>query len=219
MGKKKIFISLDKLHRPNLVKLFHSYLSNRKHVHSYGIKFKRKVIEANFPDYLTFNMTDDDVDSIFSYYHMDEFEYDDNWQIIGDAMNESPSDDGELLFGGDNKSAKVVDINTPYEGFIGDDSPFDDGNKVIYFYYDYHDKYSREVFNSIYDFSEYCSDMGYYVSPLMFEILKYAQECHCCLDLSYKDDGFLSVIVCDSYADMFYNVCTDAELGYSNDYE
>lgn len=198
---KKINIRLNKDGKPNLVLLFHSSIRNKKPSSKRSIREIRRIVEYYFPNYFIKDMPDEDVKELYDYNRLDEIEFAEEY----DANN------------GKGKKAKVVDINTPYNGFIDDDDYYDD-EKIIYFYPDYHSKYEYEKFTSIKEFDEYCSDMGYYVSPFMGELLAYSTGiCHCCIDRESRDKGIMAIIVCDSYADMFYSVCLSSELGIISD--
>ena len=116
------------------------------------------------------------------------------------------------------KKAKTIDINEPYNGnFIdclreNDDSGDAPDSTIIYFYEDYHDKYSRVEFNTLYDFDEYCKDMGFSVPPYVGEQIAYSPVNHCCLNPIAQERGVLEVMREETYGDMFYEACETNEL-------
>lgn len=110
------------------------------------------------------------------------------------------------------KKAKVVDINEPYNGNYIDDSGDAPESTIIYFYEDYHDKYSRVEFNTLYDFDEYCKEMGFAVPPYIGEQIAYAPVSHCCLNPIAKESGILEIMREETYGDMFYEACETSEL-------
>lgn len=110
------------------------------------------------------------------------------------------------------KKAKVVDINEPYDDNYIDDSGDAPAETTIYFYEDYHDKYSRVEFNTLYDFDEYCKEMGFAVPPYVGEQIAYAPISHCCLNPIAKEQGVLEIMREETYGDMFYEACETNEL-------
>jgi hypothetical protein len=110
------------------------------------------------------------------------------------------------------KKAKTIDINTPYNENYIDDSGDAPAETTIYFYEDYHDKYSRVEFNTLYDFDEYCKEMGFAVPPYVGEQIAYAPISHCCLNPIAKDHGVLEIMREETYGDMFYEACETNEL-------
>ena len=100
------------------------------------------------------------------------------------------------------KKAKVIDIN--------------DGDALesclIYFYEDYHDKYNRTEFNSLYEFDQYCEEMGFKVPPYVAEQIAYGPVNHCCLNPIAKEHGVLEVMREETYGEMFYEACETSEL-------
>ena len=109
------------------------------------------------------------------------------------------------------KKAKVVDINEPYDAnYLSDDNS--GGMTTIYFYEDYHDKYSRIEFNNLYEFDEYCKEMGFTVPAYIAEQIAYAPISHCCLNPTAKDGGVLEILREETYGDMFYEACETSEL-------
>ena len=109
------------------------------------------------------------------------------------------------------KKAKVVDINEPYSSNFIDDGDAPD-SATIYFYEDYHDKYSRIEFNTLCDFDEYCNEMGYAVPPYVGEQIAYSPVSHCCLNPLAYEHGVLEVMREETYGDMFYEACETNEL-------
>jgi hypothetical protein len=110
------------------------------------------------------------------------------------------------------KKAKTIDINTPYNVNYIDDSGDAPEETIIYFYEDYHDKYSRVEFNTLYDFDEYCKEMGFAVPPYVGEQIAYAPVSHCCLNPIAKESGILEIMREETYGDMFYEACETSEL-------
>ena len=110
------------------------------------------------------------------------------------------------------KGAKVIDINQPYDAnYIENDGDALE-NCIIYFYEDYHDKYSRIEFNSLYEFDEYCKEMGLNVPAYVAEQIAYSPVSHCCLHPGAKEQGLLEVMREETYGDMFYEACETSEL-------
>lgn len=109
------------------------------------------------------------------------------------------------------KKAKTIDINAPYDA-----NYIDDGDALtcctIYFYEDYHDKYSRVEFDSLADFDQYCNEMGFFVPAYVGEQIAYSPVSHCCLNPLAKEQGILEVMREETYGDMFYEACETSEL-------
>ena len=110
------------------------------------------------------------------------------------------------------KKAKVIDIKEPYNSnYIDNDGDaLQDCN--IYFYEDYHDKYSRIEFNNLFEFDEYCKEMGFGVPAYVAESIAYSPISHCCLNPGAKEQGVLEVMREETYGDMFYEACETSEL-------
>lgn len=114
---------------------------------------------------------------------------------------------------GKKKGAKVIDINKPYDSnFIDDDSGDALENCTIYFYEDYHNKYDRTEFTSLYDFDQYCKDMGFHVPSYLAEAIAYSPVSHCCLSPAAKEHGILEIMREETYGDLFYEACETSEL-------
>lgn len=109
--------------------------------------------------------------------------------------------------------AKVIDISAPYDANYIDNN---DGDALescsIYFYEDYHDKYSRIEFNNLYEFDQYCKEMGFKVPPYIAELIAYSPISHCCLNPIAKESGILEIMREETYGDMFYEACETSEL-------
>ena len=121
------------------------------------------------------------------------------------------------------KKSRVIDITQPYSGdeddfdFNGIDIDFttddyDDEQKEIWFYPDYHDKDDRLEFNTLKEFSDYCESMGYWVSKEVANEISWRYETHCCLDPDSEKQGLLEIITEHSYGELFYEVCKEEEL-------
>lgn len=124
------------------------------------------------------------------------------------------------------KKARLFDINVPYSGdeenldeynlddvdidFTTDD--YDDGQKEIWFYPDYHEKDDKLEFNSLKEFSDYCEDMGYFVSKEVVNDISWRYESHCCLCPESEKQGLLEIMSEHSYGEMFYEACEEYEL-------
>lgn len=110
------------------------------------------------------------------------------------------------------KKAKMIDINKPYNANYIDE----DGNPLnetsIYFYEDYHDKYSRIEFSNLYDFDQYCKEMGFDVPSYVGENIAYNPISHCCLNPAAKENGVLEIMREETYGDMYYEACETSEL-------
>ena len=108
---------------------------------------------------------------------------------------------------------KVIDIDEPYNvQYIGNEDDFE--SHTIYFYEDYKDKYSKIEFNNIFEFDEYCREMGFTVPPYIGEMISYCSVSHCCLNPIAKDRGCLEIMREETYGDMYYEAC---ESSYNYD--
>jgi hypothetical protein len=113
---------------------------------------------------------------------------------------------------GKGNGAKVIDINTPYNANeIGDDGDALE-SCIIYFYEDYHDKYSRIEFNNLYEFDEYCKEMGFTVPQYVAEQIAYSPISHCCLNPLARERGELEIMRQETYGDLYYEACDVSEL-------
>jgi len=110
------------------------------------------------------------------------------------------------------KGAKVIDINQPYDANYIDESGDALSDCIIYYYPDYHDKYSRIEFNNLAEFDEYCSANDYYVPPYAAEYIAYSPISHCCLNPIARERGVLEIMREETYGDMFYEACETSEL-------
>jgi hypothetical protein len=111
--------------------------------------------------------------------------------------------------------AKVIDINTPYSSNYIDDTETGDAleNNKIYFYEDYHNKYDRIEFNNLFEFDQYCKELGLSVPAYVAEQIAYSPINHCCLNPTAKEQGVLEVMREETYGEMFYEACETSELG------
>ena len=106
--------------------------------------------------------------------------------------------------------AKVIDINEPYNAnYIDDDAPV---YCTIYFYEDYHDKYSRIEFNNLFEFDQYCKDNGFNVPAYVSEEIAYSPISHCCLNPLARERGELEIMRQETYGDLYYEACDTSEL-------
>ena len=113
------------------------------------------------------------------------------------------------------KKAKVVDINAPYNSNYIDDTETGDAleNCKIYFYEDYHNKYDRIEFNNLFEFDQYCKELGFSVPDYVADQIAYSPISHCCLNPMAKEEGVLEVMREETYGEMLYEACETSELG------
>jgi hypothetical protein len=113
------------------------------------------------------------------------------------------------------KKTKVIDINTPYSSNYIDDTETGDAleNCKIYFYEDYHNKYDRIEFNNLFEFDQYCKELGLSVPAYVAEQIAYSPINHCCLNPMAEEEGVLEVMREETYGEMFYEACETSELG------
>jgi hypothetical protein len=110
--------------------------------------------------------------------------------------------------------ARIIDINTPYDGEEDDDisdNGITDG-KEIYYYPNYHEKDSRLEFNSLKDFSDFCDDNGYIVNDDVSNLIMFNRVVHTCLKPNTREYGIYEMMADTSYGGMFYEVCEASEL-------
>ena len=233
---KKIKINIPNKVKPNLISLFHEYLS-------------RKAKEPTYSSYEDW----DDYDDMAEYWDKVFPGWDDNLDdgsdIVFPPKNNSilvlkpkgkgkgkkkdpfqdfwSQEDREESFykGGKgkmkhkkNKKARILDINAPYSGYEDDSIDFefslDDENteyKEIWFYPDYHCKDDKIEFNSIKEFSDYCEKQGYFVSREVVNDLAWRYESHCCLCPESEKLGLLEIMAEHSYGEMFFEACEEQE--------
>lgn len=230
MSKK---INIVYSNRPDLSKLFRTYIKNHKV--SRNDSFRRSGVfeqmddeafadmvaywDRVFPGWDNWNRCpyDDEEDDCDVVYPPQKSRRN-NWQ----ANREEGWSRKKKHKHSKRKKAKVIDINTPYNGF-NDDSDneysFDDisydeiPRKVkIWFYPDYHDCYDRLEFDSLSDFNDYCEDMGYVIPETVADDLIYRSESHCCVDRLMERHGDLEIVGESSYGEMFYAVAEANEL-------
>jgi len=232
---KKIKIDIPNKVKPNLISLFHEYLSHKAKEPTY----------SSYEDW-------DDYDDMAAYWDKvfpgwdDELDDDsdvvfplkDNSVLIlnpkGKGKKRDPFQDfwsqedrEESFFNGGKgkmkhkkgKKARILDINAPYSGneddYNLDDIGLDDENteyKEIWFYPDYHCKDDKLEFNSIKEFSDYCGNQGYFVPKEVINDLAWRYESHCCLCPESERIGLLEIMAEHSYGEMFYEACEEQEL-------
>lgn len=116
--------------------------------------------------------------------------------------------------------AKVIDINEPYNNnfidYLNESKDENSGDALenckIYFYEDYHDKFDRIEFNSLYEFDQYCKEFGFSVPAYVAEQIAYSPINHCCLNPVAKEQGVLEIMREETYGEMFYEACESSEL-------
>ena len=116
--------------------------------------------------------------------------------------------------------AKVIDINEPYNNnfidYLNESKDENSGDALenckIYFYEDYHDKFDRTEFNSLYEFDQYCKEYGFSVPAYVAEQIAYSPINHCCLNPVAKEQGVLEIMREETYGEMFYEACESSEL-------
>ena len=186
---KKLKISLNSSLRPDLSSLFRSYLH-------------RKTLEE---------------DDLNSYYDEDIYNiYDDWYDDDCDSMLLYPL----ARYGHSVRNYSNVMNNKKFTRDDiydeEDDLSYNDCEKEIWFYPDYHDKEDRLEFNSIKEFSDYCVSEGYFISDAYISDLRWRYESHCCLK-SCGVDGY--EVICEhSYGEMFYEACDVDELSEVDEY-
>lgn len=139
---------------------------------------------------------------------------DDYWNKMS-KFNEKGKHKHTKHRGSRGKKAKVVDINEPYNSNYIDDTETGDAleNNKIYFYEDYHNKYDRIEFNNLFEFDQYCKELGLSVPAYVAEQIAYSPINHCCLNPTAKEQGVLEVMREETYGEMFYEACETSELG------
>ena len=139
---------------------------------------------------------------------------DDYWNKMS-KFNEKGKHKHTKHRGSRGKKAKVVDINEPYNSNYIDDTETGDDleNNKIYFYEDYHNKYDRIEFNNLFEFDQYCKELGLSVPAYVAEQIAYSPINHCCLNPTAKEQGVLEVMREETYGEMFYEACETSELG------
>ena len=116
--------------------------------------------------------------------------------------------------------AKVIDINEPYNNnfidYLNESKDENSGDALenckIYFYEDYHDRFDRTEFNSLYEFDQYCKEYGFSVPAYVAEQIAYSPINHCCLNPVAKEQGVLEIMREETYGEMFYEACESSEL-------
>jgi len=232
---KKIKIDIPNKVKPNLISLFHEYLSRKAKEPSYtniydewdGYDDMADYWDRVFPGWD--NDLDDDSDVVFPPRN--------NGILIlnpkgkGKGKKKDPfqnfwsQEDREESFskGGKGKmkhkkgkKARILDINAPYSSYEDDPTEYNlDENteyKEIWFYPDYHCKDDRLEFNSIKEFNDYCENQGYFVSSEVANDLSWRYESHCCLCPESEKVGLLEIMSEHSYGEMFYEACEEQEL-------
>jgi len=207
---KKISISIPNKVRPNLVKLFREYISNKKYTEYYN-PYSMGDDYSDMADYWdeVFPGWDDDIDVVYPPSNGK------NSNVIvmkprkGKKKKHNKSKKGKM---------RIVGINEDDE-YSFDDVSLDDcmsenasSFKEIWFYIDYHDKDDKLEFNSLKDFNDYCEEMGYYVGKEVADKIAWCYESHCCLNPESERLGFLEIMSEHSYGEMFYEACEEVEL-------
>ena len=231
---KKINISIPNKAKPNLVDLFHEYLSRK----SKEYKVREPYIWDEYSDMIEYwdqmfpgwdeGFDDDDGDVVYPPSRGSKngkknknTVYDAFWQ---EEREERWKEKGKHKHT-KGKKAKLFDINVPYSGDEDNPDEYDFGNvrlstedyesekKEIWFYFDYHNKEDRLEFNSLKEFNDYCDSMGYYVEKDVADDIEWRYESHCCLNPESERIGLLEIMTAHSYGDMFYDACEEHELG------
>ena len=218
---KKIRINISDVSRPNLVNLFHEYLS-----HKNKINFS-EYSEDEYDDMVdywdrVFPGWDDDIDVVYPLRNNSKVivmggknkkkkdEYSDFWECEDEKKGKKKHNKKSR-----SRKASLIDINSPYDGeeeeYMSND--YDSESKVIWFYPDYHSKEDRLEFNTLKEFSDYCESMGYWLTSVVEEEIRYRYESHCCLNPQSERIGLLEVMCEHSYGEMFYEACDASELG------
>ena len=232
---KKIKIDIPNKVKPNLISLFHEYLSRKAKEPSHTTIYDEWDGYDDMADYWDRifpgwdNDLDDDSDIVFPPKN--------NGVLIlnpkgkGKGKKKDPfqnfwsQEDREESFskGGKGKmkhkkgkKARILDINALYSGYEDDPTEYSlDENteyKEIWFYPDYHCKDDRLEFNSIKEFNDYCENQGYFVSSEVANDLSWRYESHCCLCPESERVGLLEIMSEHSYGEMFYEACEEQEL-------
>lgn len=248
MSKEKIRIELGGVNRPNLVELFHEHLRNKKNV-SYSRRGGMASLMDEYrelcdywdrmypgwddePDAdacVVFPMVGDDgVTHIPSRRGKGNSKkrrdpYNEFWQMEREESWYNGKRGSKKPHRKKKSRARLVDINKPMDGYIGeDDFSFDDisfggshssDDDVRVFYYpDYHVKDDCVEFNSLLDFCDFCERNGFFVPGYVQDDLIYRKESHCCLNpIPYKK-GVAEIAAEASYGELFYEVCEPSEL-------
>ena len=170
--------------------------------------------EIIFPSAGTSQSSDKDTTLRPGQMHSSAQDMDDYWNKMS-KFNEKGKHKHTKHRGSRGKKAKVVDINEPYNSNYIDDTETGDAleNNKIYFYEDYHNKYDRIEFNNLFEFDQYCKELGLSVPAYVAEQIAYSPINHCCLNPTAKEQGVLEVMREETYGEMFYEACETSELG------
>lgn len=206
---KVIKVALKK--KPNLLGLFDKYI--HRIVSKQVVYPKQHNAQGNIIECLVARL--DELYGIDNWDENDAFQY---ARLLGISEGEL-FNEFSLMFhdshaNDDNLSVDEYgndDITYPTEYDYFDYNSQDTDYKEIWYYPDYHDDTDRLEFNSLKEFSDYCSEEGIYVPPYMGELLRYQSVSHCCLNGTSKEHGQLELTVDDSYGNMFYTACTVSE--------
>lgn len=233
---KKIKIDISNKVKPNLISLFHKYLSRKAKEPTY----------SNYEDWDDYgdmaaywdrvfpgwdDDLDDDSDIVFPPRNNSILILNPKGKGKGKGKKKDPFQDfwsqedrEESFFKGGKgkmkhkkgKKARILDINVPYSGYEDDPTEYNlDENteyKEIWFYPDYHCKDDKLEFNSIKEFSDYCEKQGYSVPREVVNDLAWRYESHCCLCPESEKIGLLEIMSDHSYGEMFYGACEEHEL-------
>lgn len=234
---KKIQIKNSDVNRPNLVELFRNHLSNyRDYINSTkkprnlgnGVIVEMDDEEysdmcaywsALFPSCLMgdYEGDYDDATTIYPTEDDDTDPYVQFWEREEDNKRKRKNANGKYKHRSRKSRARIIDMRKVENRYPEDDYDFDDihldcDEKVIYFYSDYHDKYGRDTFHSLKEFSDFCINSGYIVPRYVEDDIVYRVESHCCLNPKAEKGGILEIMSEHSYGEMFYEACEDWEL-------
>ncbi len=191
---KKILIKING--RPNLVGLFHSYLS-RKCSEKHSSKSMHGIWDDDdYADYY---------DEIAARWGFDDEDYD----ILYPSRKR-----GKKKHKKGSKNKKYLPIDVAYSGEEEYPNEYDGSNsdKMIWFYPTFCEKQDKLEFNTIHDFDEYCELMGYTVPSEVIDDIIYRYESHCCLSPQAKSLGILEIMSEGSYGDLYYEALSEASL-------
>ena len=233
---KKINITIPNKVRPNLVNLFHEYLSRKAKEPKRNMGGTEAYIFDEYDDIAEywdqmFPGWDDDLDD-------GDVVYPPSNVIVMKPKKEKKGKDKRTAYDvfwqqereeqwgkkgkhkHNKKKAKTFDINVPYSG-VEDDfdnisfatEDYETDAKEIWFYPDYHCKEDKLSFNSLKEFSDYCDSMGYWVDKAVAAEISWRYESHCCLNPESEKIGLLEIMSEHTYGEMFYEACEESELG------
>ena len=228
---KKISLNISSKIRPNLSSLFKSWVKRRITEEKEKRSSRKSYIVYDDDDYY------EEMEQLRRFYggcfpmsggmcdwdEYDDYYVGDDGEIIFPPKKKDPDPETTLRPENDGvkkkhrkhrgkKKTKIVDIDEPYNANYIDDSGDALDDCSIYFYEDYHDKYSRVEFNNLYEFDKYCQEMGFLVPSYVAEEIAYSPVSHCCINPAAKDRGSFNVMREETYGDLFYEACESQEL-------